>query len=208
MRSPALLVGLMLLGDTTAAMAQERQLGGKIGGSYARLRFEPADGDFTGGRLGVTGGGFAVLPLNARFAMQIEALFSPKGASEPLEGFDGTITLQLDYLEIPVLLRVTGPTIASNRLHLFAGPSAGVRLNAKRQTKFVGDSLSSGVVEDVGDFVKRYDLGVVAGAGLDIGRRLMIDGRYTWGLTNVNRDELNPATIKTRLFSVMAGFRF
>jgi hypothetical protein len=49
---------------------------------------------------------------------------------------------------------------------------------------------------------------VVAGAGVDIGRRLVIDGRYAWGLTNVTRNEADSTRIRTRLFSVMAGFRF
>ena len=208
MRSTALLIGLILAGETTAALAQERQLGLKAGGSYARLQFDPDADSFRQGRFGVTGGGFAVRPFNARFGLQVEALFSPKGASEDIEGLEGTITLQLDYLDIPLLLRVAGPAIGSNRFHLFGGPSIGVRLSANRQTKVVGDFFNDGIVEDVGDMVDRFDLGMVAGAGVDVGRRLTIDGRYSWGITNVNGDEANPVTIKTRMFAVMGGFRF
>jgi hypothetical protein len=132
----------------------------------------------------------------------------PKGASEDIQEIEGTITLQLDYLEIPALLRVVGPATGSQRFHLFAGPSIGVRLKAKRQTKLVGDSFSNGVVEEIGQVVKRLDFGVAAGIGVDVGRRLLIEGRYVHGRTNVSRDEGDPTRIRTRLFSVMGGVRF
>lgn len=207
-RPVALAIGLMLAGGTWPAAAQERQFGVKAGGSYARLEIEPEAGGFDKGRFGVTGGGFAVLPLDRRFSVQLEALFSPKGASDDIDGAEGTITLQLDYLEIPALLRIAGPAAGSKRVHFFGGPTLGLRLAAHQQSKLTTDFLSQGAVDDIGDLVKRFEVAVVAGAGVDIGRRLVIDGRYAWGLTNVTRNEADSTRIRTRLFSVMAGFRF
>jgi hypothetical protein len=43
---------------------------------------------------------------------------------------------------------------------------------------------------------------------VDIGR-VVIDGRYTWGLTNINRNpDEDDTTLRNRVFAVMAGFRF
>jgi hypothetical protein len=91
---------------------------------------------------------------------------------------------------------------------VLGGPFLGVRLSAHRQSKVATDFVNQGIVDDIGEFVKRFDFGVVAGAGVDIGRRLVIDGRYSWGLANVNRDAADPTRIRTRLFSVTGGFRF
>ena len=55
--------------------------------------------------------------------------------------------------------------------------------------------------------MERFDLGLVAGAGLEFGR-FVIDGRYTWGLSNINKDESEDVKIKNRVFAVMAGIRF
>jgi hypothetical protein len=40
------------------------------------------------------------------------------------------------------------------------------------------------------NFRARFEFGFVAGAGVDIGRRLTIDGRYSRGLTPLNTDRV------------------
>jgi hypothetical protein len=209
MRLVAIAIGMTVLGGASA-LAQERHVGLKAGVSYARLQIEPdTDDGFTDGRIRATGGAFAVLPMNPRFALQLEALFSQKGASAKLgnEG-EATATLKLDYLDIPVLLRIEGPASGSKSFHVFAGPSASLRLSAKSEVEFSGDFLSSGETIDVSDEVERFDVGIVVGGGIHIGRRLVIDGRYSWGLINANSVEDDPVTIKHRVFAVMAGVRF
>jgi hypothetical protein len=48
---------------------------------------------------------------------------------------------------------------------------------------------------------------VVAGAGVNFGR-FTLDGRYTWGLTNLNSLRDDEMKIRNRVFSIMAGVRF
>ena len=38
--------------------------------------------------------------------------------------------------------------------------------------------------------------------------RLVFDGRYTWGLTNISKDTNDPGTAKHRVFSATVGVRF
>jgi hypothetical protein len=55
---------------------------------------------------------------------------------------------------------------------------------------------------------KASNFGFVIGAGLEAGH-LTLDGRYMWGLSNINADPLSPdVKVKNRVFSIRAGFRF
>jgi len=53
------------------------------------------------------------------------------------------------------------------------------------------------------------DFGLVFGAGIEFGK-FVIDGRYTHGFTNLNDSEEDGDAVefKSRVFSIMAGFRF
>ena len=52
-----------------------------------------------------------------------------------------------------------------------------------------------------------FEFGLVFGAGVEFGK-FIIDGRYSHGFTNLNKDESEQLEVKTRVFSIMAGFRF
>ena len=85
-----------------------------------------------------------------------------------------------------------------------AGPSVGIRVRAKATAALEGESGSGNVGKDLA----RHDLGVVAGAGVDTGR-FIVEVRYTWGLSNINRNPSeDDTTIKTRVLAAMAGVRF
>jgi hypothetical protein len=60
--------------------------------------------------------------------------------------------------------------------------------------------------EDVRDQSRDFEVGLTAGGGVDIGR-LRIDGRFTWGLTHLNIDTSGNTSIKSRMFTVLAGVR-
>ena len=187
-----------------AALAQEQPaaVGLKAGVNLANLNFE-GDGETVSldQRKGVVGGLFVVWPANSRFALQTEALYSQKGAQME-EGGDSA-KIKLDYIDVPVLARISSPLSRGTSFHAFAGPSFGFRVSAKSESSFDGEEES----EDIDDDVERFDLGLVAGAGVEMGR-FVIDGRYTWGLSNINKIESDDVKIKNRVFAVMAGIRF
>jgi Outer membrane protein beta-barrel domain len=183
MRS-AVLVLVMLLGcGGTAFGQQSASFGVKAGVNFANLNFE------------------GVAPANSQFALQAEALFSQKGAKSEEEGFSSRISL--NYIDIPVLARFSTPASSGASFHVFAGPSFGFKTSAEATSEFDGEEET----EDLDDQVKGFDLGLVLGAGVEFGR-LVIDGRYAWGMTDINEDEDEGVKVKTRTFSIMAGFRF
>jgi hypothetical protein len=203
------LVGVILVGAASTAIAQERQLGAKVGPSFSILEFDPSVGDEYDRRTAAGGGGFIVLPMSGRFALQIEALINPKGAKLRLPEEPGvTRTVMLRYVDFPVLLRVQGPHSRSLSFHAFGGPYSGIRISAKREISTIAQSITSGATEDMSSEVKRFEAGLTGGAGVDIGQRLTIDGRYTRGLTGVNTEQPDGIQIRTRGLSMMVGVRF
>jgi hypothetical protein len=205
------LMGLVLLLSCGigGAHAQQRQFGGKVGPTIATLLDEVSDeNEGYDHRLSLGGGGFVVLPLGGRTAVQIEALFTPKGGTLPQETDDVTATLILDYIEVPLLGRITANRSTSVSFHVFGGPSAGVRINAKQQVAYTGGVIRSGFSDDISSEIARFELGLVAGGGVDVGRYGVIDARYFWGLTDVNRNASEGNRIRNRGLTILAGLRF
>ena len=209
MRSFVCAVMVILAGGASSAVAQERQIGLKAGVNVASLVFDEADSDsYNDRRIGFAAGGFGVWPIGGPMAIQVEALFSQKGAnlSEDLDDFKAS--LELDYLDIPVLLRFQGPVFGSSRLHFFGGPSVSFRTAARNKATNTASQYDQGEIQNIEDDIEPFDFGIVAGGGVDIGRYIVIDARYSWGLSTINKDTSEGVEIKNRLFSIMGGVRF
>jgi hypothetical protein len=202
MRSAGIVLALVLVCGGTAFAQQPAAFGVKAGVNFANLNFEGEDADVNfDRRTGLVAGLFVVVPSNSPFALQAEALYSQKGAQIEEGGF--TSKVRLNVLEVPVLARFSTPASSGASFHVFGGPSLGFKLSAEAVDSFEGEEETT----DLDDDVKSFDLGLVLGAGVEFGR-LVIDGRYSWGLTDINNDDSEDVKVKTRTFSIMAGFRF
>ena len=96
----------------------------------------------------------------------------------------GDITSTLNYLELPLLLRINfGQTL---KLFAFGGPSVGYLLGGK----YENDTFS----EDVKEIYDDLDVGVHVGAGIGFGA-LEIDVRYMAGLIDIS-DSANLTDVK------------
>lgn len=151
---------------------------------------------------GVAAGLFVGREFNDVFGLQVEALYTQKKTEAKdfdIEGLPIDATFRLDYIEIPVLaqLRVAGRDQAA--LRLYGGPS--VAFKVTETVEF--DGVESD--EDAG--LKSYDAGIVVGASVTAGR-FVIDGRYTHGLVNIEDEDPDFVTAKTRTFAVLVGWRF
>jgi len=208
MRVPVIGLALLLSSGVTTVFAQQREFGLKIGPTIATVISDSADQEGVYRRkTALGGGGFVVLPLKGRLAVQIEALFTPKGGKLPSDQ-DVSSSLLLDYVEVPLLGRITAARSSSRAFHIFGGPSAGVRINAKYKVVSSGTVGSSGFADDISSEIERFELGMIAGGGVDAGRHLVVDARYFWGLTDVNRDTSDGNHLRNRAFTILAGLRF
>jgi hypothetical protein len=193
-----LLVCGALLACASPAAAQGLDFGVKGGVNVANVDVSgDEDGPSFDPRIGLVAGGFVRMPLTSWLAVQGEGLYAEKGARFADTGVDAK--LLLTYLEVPVLARIR----LSRLFYATAGPSMGFLLQAKARTRF------SGATEDidVSDDVQSFDFGIAMGGGVELGR-LILDGRYTLGLRDADKDETDTSTMKNRTLSFTAGFRF
>lgn len=193
--SARLLAGLsLLLASTLPAMAQgpvsnpsATSFGVKGGVSSTTLEFS-GDSSAFDRVMGFSGGIYLDQPLFSVIGVTSEALFVRKGATDAV--IDRRVTI--DYLEVPILLRVGGP--AWGGAYGFVGPAVNLRLRAT-----FGDA-------DVTDQYERTDLALVGGGGVAIGR-FLVEGRVTWGRRNVAVGLIGMDEITNRSVSVMGGFK-
>lgn len=144
-------------------------------------------------------GGIVDIALNKRVALVLSPMVVTKGAGLRIDG-NGTETLKLTYVDLPVLLRrnLGGDAV---RPYVLAGPSVGFLIKGR---------LSSDEREaDVKKEYKRTDAGFSLGGGMDIpmdGARLLLEGRYTFGLINIRDGGV--FDVKNRTLSVLVSVTF
>jgi hypothetical protein len=187
--------------------AQQRQMGVKVGPTFPALSVDPDDADYKT-RLGAVFGGFMVFPLNDRFAVQLEALYTAKGGKATSDLVEESLTFKLDYVEFPILARVSASRTAQRDIFLFGGVAPAIRFAAKVETGLSDGSFTSGVSTDVGEDYTHFDVAAIVGGGVDIGPYITVDGRYSWGLMNVYDNPEIDVKVHNRAFTFTVGVRF
>ena len=155
---------------------------------------------------GFTVGAFFAYQISDLFLVQPEILYVAKG--ERNQSIDlglsvpqteislpslGLTWKGLDYIAIPVLLKLSLPTEAPVRPNFFAGPELAFNIGEKKlgvripeEWNDLAGALVSGEYElDADHLIKGFDPGVVFGAGVDVALGsvfIALEGRYTLGL--------------------------
>jgi hypothetical protein len=109
---------------------------------------------------------------------------------EPGVAWSGSGKYHLTYVDLPVLAHARYPVGETLRLRASLGGGPAIRVGA---TQVQEDDEGEPIEEDVGDNVRRLDVGLVAAAAaewqLGGGRWLFTEIRYGRGLTTVDRQE-------------------
>jgi hypothetical protein len=201
MRLLACLSVIALLGSGADANAQDVTGGVKGGVNFATLNFDPdPEVDFDS-RTGIVVGGFVTFPVGAHFAVQPEVLYSQKGAQSTFLGAD--VKIKIDYVETPILLKYSTSGSGGTSFYVFGGPSLGFKVAAESTASFSGETEEDDISEDI----KSFDVGVVFGAGVQLGR-FSVDGRYTLGFTNISEEDVDEMKATNRAVAILAGLRF
>ncbi len=162
-------------------------------------------------RTGIQAGASLMVPVGSAVAVRFGAGYIQRGFSESEDG--GTFTLELDYINVPVLVQINVPVQNSKVTpHFFAGGVVGFETGCA----FSGDvdGASASVDCDASELgtetlaTKSTSLDVMFGGGLDIGLTpggigLVIDASYALGLSNVADEDGVDA--KHRGFGVTGG---
>ena len=133
---------------------------------------------------GFSGGLFASFGIGP-LSFQPEALFTMKGAQlkEELLGVVNNVNINMNYLEIPILAKISIPLTQGVRINLLAGPSVALKLSAKSVSEIAGKSVDENIKD-----MKNTDFGLAFGVGINFGA-LAIEGRYTPGLTSIGKSQ-------------------
>lgn len=200
-RSIMIASAFMLTAGISTASAQvvgpHASWGVLAGANFAN--FTNADGADT--RTGVVVGLSADFHLANHFGIEIDGLYSQQGAKENSEGDD--LTLHLDYVAVPVLLRYNFPTHTTVRPFIVLGPQVGFRVKCEA----TAGSDSASCEDFAGQNAKSVDFSGTVGAGLGfrVGKEeLSLQARYNQGFTKV----FDNSDSKNKVISVIAGFSF
>jgi hypothetical protein len=184
----------------------QMQIGPKAGLNIANLVGDDVEEFHLGedSKTGFTGGIFFMYQFSNLFAIQPEVYYTMKGSTREIDNVQ--LTFSVDYIEVPVLLKLIIPVEGSNiRPSIFAGPSVGFNTTAKFKIEADGESEE----EDVED-VKSTEFGLVFGGGVGfmIGKNeLGFDIRYILGLTTLDDSDFDGDIKNTVInFNIYFGF--
>lgn len=181
---------------------------GIIGGlNFSKLSLGDGNAlDNAKNRTAFTGGAFFTLGLGRILAIQPEVLLAMKGtrASNPTQNFTtGDLTLSMNYIEIPLLLKAYIPLKNPNlRPNLFAGPAISFLIGCR-----VGEDVQGGTrdCDNGGPTIKSTDTSIMFGAGLDFLQSFTAQVRFDLGLEDVDEE---PGPAKNRSLLLMVGYFF
>lgn len=147
------------------ASAQKINLGLEAGANFSNYIGSGA-GSGVNTKLGFAGGGFLCLNLGNSFALQPEILYEQKG----IQGSSNK-TVELDYIEIPILLKLSLGAPGFNP-GILLGPA------------FSLNTLANGIDGKPITDISTLDVGLVGGVQVDI-NKFFFSGRYELGLNDI-----------------------
>lgn len=207
MRSAALpgLAAVVLCTAAAAAQGSRPAVGAQVG--YSRTDLFGANAEEITARQGALTGIFLHVPLARMVSLRPELTFALKGGRTETED-GGLIDIELAYLELPVLGRVTLPT-GRFRPVFFGGPAPAIQIGCDFRFALPGqpEPLRVTCGQDEVTIIRRLDFGFVAGVGVEglwPAAALSLEGRYTAGLRSVFDD----VEIRNRAYSVLLGITF
>lgn len=159
-------------------------------------------------RIGAVVGGSFTIRLTPGLAIQPELLYSMKGDRETgtVGGTEVTLTDKFDYLEIPVLCKISfGTNVAPG---IYIGPAFSRLITAD------AEMTAGGYTEtiDMRDYLATTDLGLAVGAEVMLPAKVSIEVRYTRGLANIAKTvtvggaSLAAPEIRNATISVLLGY--
>lgn len=151
---------------------------------------------------GFTLGAVLEIGLGGNVFLQPEAIFIQKGSNVQLLNDDNKFNV--NYLDIPVLLKIKILNSNLLNINLLGGPSFGMALN--------GEETQNGQTVDInfGDNgLKRFDVGINAGGGIGVNLGsigVFGDVRYLFGVSNISDNDNRE--IKNKGLNLSVGLMF
>lgn len=186
----------------------------KAGISYAQITNDNADIGDSDHELGFAAGIGISYDLVPGITLAPELLYVQQGGKYGITITDeggnitgsGDLIWDLDYLQVPVLARISLPVVGSMLPTVIAGPAFAFNV-ASDYTIDAPGGEETGELDDVAS----TDLSLIVGLGLKFGAGpagVNVDVRYNYGLSDLNDAEGGTNEIKNRGLQVLAGISF
>ncbi|MEP6778436.1 MAG: porin family protein [Gemmatimonadaceae bacterium] len=219
-------LSVVLMSASNAAFAQDRdgafqdvQNGIYLGANFANIsNAETVFGSSTvpnykaENRTGFKGGLYFNFHLGGPVSFQPEALYTQNGVNiKSLTGSNDKVNVQLNYVEIPLLLRYE--VGRAHRIHpaLLIGGSGAYRIKCVLKTTFEGQNEQQEcgkLIDRSSDPFKKFDASLIGAGSLETqiaGRPISVQLRYTYGLIGIAEHATNSPNVRNRAFGLMVG---
>lgn len=141
--------------------------------------------------------------------LQPELIYTQKGYDYQylILGVKTKVSDSYDYVELPLLFKLN---IGFRELQIqpHIGPSVSYLVRAKRKTTTSIDEISTTHTDDIMDDMRKLDWGLNVGADIVIFDRIMLGGRYNFGMGSIYEKSM-PAIgteVKNGTFMLSLGF--
>lgn len=197
MNKRALFISLATLLLAVPATSMAQVSGGiKAGINLSNIKGFNDPGTDPGQRTALTGGVFMTFGVTPFVGIQPEVLFSMQGSK--LHFTSGSVesdaTAKIDYIQIPIQLRIGNSARDKASFYALAGPTIGILVRANQD----------GV--DFKDDLKRAQVGLTGSVGVTL-TRFLVEARYTQDLNDFNKTSTGTSQ-KNRVASFLIGFVF
>ncbi|MCB0389432.1 MAG: PorT family protein [Winogradskyella sp.] len=212
MKKLILITGIFIFSTTllhAQADSKAIQLGVKGGVNSTKITGD--DIDDVKSRTSFNVGLLAEIPITERFSLQPEVMYSGQGFDvkeidqDNIFDTNENIEYQLDYIQVPVLLKA----YLVKGLSIEAGPQFGFKIHEELDFQPNNDGGDIEINED-DSYVKDFDTGLVLGAAYKFDNGFFVNGRYNMGLTNIFEDNtiFENVDAKNAVWQFGVGFMF
>ena len=187
----------------------------KAGLNMANLTGADVIKDNSKSLLGLCAGGFISYSFAPWFSLQPEVLFSQKGMA--YEASVGTIsyksTYNLNYIEIPMLIKFSIQTGSVFIPVLYIGPAISIKAGASYYQEQTISGETESDTQDISEYINSMDFNLVSGAGFEIKAgpgAITFEARFDMGFTTIWNIEGLPEQpdVKTSVITILAGYSF
>jgi hypothetical protein len=193
----ALLSGSLVFAQSTTKSGKKRwgHFGLKSGANFSGLRLNGIDTKTANaeGRTGFVVGAFESIPVDSRFTIQPEFVYSAMGGTIST-GIGPSDQYRLNYFSMPILVKYNlSPSFA-----ILGGTQLDFIIKAK---KIAGD-----VAYNATDDINAASVAVTWGAEYWFGKSIVLQGRYIYGINDVNKTSTTFQMIN-KGFQLTLGFQ-
>ncbi len=128
------------------------------------------------------------------FSLSAGVLYSQQGAKSKEDPDIGKLTIQMDYINVPIMANVYVVEGLAVKL------GAQVGFNVRHKAKAAGVTVD---VQDVGVKANKVDFSIPVGLSYEFSN-VVIDARYNWGLTKMFKD----VKARNSVFQFTVGYKF